>query len=309
MIKYLYVCSAGHSGSTLLDLLIGAHSRVASLGELVHLPKNLALNTPCTCGKPIRECQAWSEVSKVIADRAGIDILKDPYGVHMGFIGSQVAIDHSHQTRRYRSKWRLIHAYLYAVWRSHLPLDSFARPFWEGLRNSYLVYDAVRMAFDVDVVVDSSKHYVRAVGLYKLNPESFRIIMLTRDGRGVFHSGLKRNWSKERSLGAWLNHNARMIPLLREYVAPEHILHVKYEDLVANPRSVLERICDFSGLAYEDAMAGASTKIYHMPNGNPMRFGFSQIKPDMGWMAALTEADLKYFEAKAGALNRKLGYQ
>lgn len=309
MVKYLYVCSAGHSGSTLLDLLVGAHSRVASLGELVHLPKNIALNTPCTCMQPIRECPAWNAVAKVLRDTSAIDIINDPYAIHMGFIGSQVAIDHNHQTRLYKLKWRLIHGYLYAIWRSHLPLAGLARPFWAGLRNSYLVYDAVRKAFNADVVVDSSKHYVRAVGLYKMHPESFRIIMLTRDGRGVFHSGLKRNWSRERSLGAWLNHNARMLPLLRAYVAPEHMLHIKYEDLVADPRTVLSSICDFAGLSFEEAMIKAPTKIYHMPNGNPMRFDFSQIKPDLNWKSALTQDDLIYFESRAGVLNHELGYQ
>ena len=48
-VRVAFICSAGHAGSTLLDLLLGANSAAVSLGEITHLPKNLALNTPCTC--------------------------------------------------------------------------------------------------------------------------------------------------------------------------------------------------------------------------------------------------------------------
>ena len=45
MVDWIYICSAAHLGSTLLDLLLGSHSRVASLGEISKLLKNIALNT------------------------------------------------------------------------------------------------------------------------------------------------------------------------------------------------------------------------------------------------------------------------
>ena len=42
--KYIFICSAGHSGSTLLDMLIGSHGQCESLGEVVLLPMEFALN-------------------------------------------------------------------------------------------------------------------------------------------------------------------------------------------------------------------------------------------------------------------------
>src|SRR5690606_236057 len=39
----VFICSAGHSGSTLLDMLLGTHSRAESLGELVNLPLDIEL--------------------------------------------------------------------------------------------------------------------------------------------------------------------------------------------------------------------------------------------------------------------------
>ncbi len=38
------------------------------------------------------------------------------------------------------------------------------------------------------MVVDSSKFYLKALGVYLRNPQEVRIILLTRDGRGVLGS-------------------------------------------------------------------------------------------------------------------------
>ena len=54
MAKYVYISSAAYSGSTLLDLLLGSHSRIESLGEISFLAQDLAVNNRCTCGTPVR---------------------------------------------------------------------------------------------------------------------------------------------------------------------------------------------------------------------------------------------------------------
>ncbi|MBY0400260.1 sulfotransferase [Myxococcota bacterium] len=71
----LYIIGVGHSGSTLLDLLVGAHSRAFSVGELIALsstgkPGRQAriLADPCSCGAPTKlDCSFWSEVDRRLA--------------------------------------------------------------------------------------------------------------------------------------------------------------------------------------------------------------------------------------------------
>lgn len=69
MAKLLYLCSLPHSGSTLLSLFLGGHSRLISLGgidrsvSLLCDPKEAA-RLECTCGSPALECRYWSEVAK-----------------------------------------------------------------------------------------------------------------------------------------------------------------------------------------------------------------------------------------------------
>lgn len=62
----IYVTCPGHSGSTLLDLMLGAHSRVVSLGELKKLGS--AGVESCSCGSaPVSCCPFWQQVGEQLA--------------------------------------------------------------------------------------------------------------------------------------------------------------------------------------------------------------------------------------------------
>jgi hypothetical protein len=59
------IASAGHSGSTLLDLLLGNHSMVSSAGEM----NRLSLHAPdrvCACGATVTACPYWNQVRGAI---------------------------------------------------------------------------------------------------------------------------------------------------------------------------------------------------------------------------------------------------
>jgi hypothetical protein len=61
----ILIASAGHSGSTLLDLLIGNHPLVASAGEM----NRLTLHAPdrvCACGATVTNCSYWSQVRTAV---------------------------------------------------------------------------------------------------------------------------------------------------------------------------------------------------------------------------------------------------
>jgi len=71
----VYIIGVGHSGSTLLDLLLGSHSRTFSVGELIALSSvgksgrhARVLGMPCDCGAPTKlDCAFWSEVDRRLA--------------------------------------------------------------------------------------------------------------------------------------------------------------------------------------------------------------------------------------------------
>lgn len=58
----IYILSLTASGSTLLDLLLGAHPNIWTTGEAHTLPQQLTENRPCGCGASLIGCEFWQSV-------------------------------------------------------------------------------------------------------------------------------------------------------------------------------------------------------------------------------------------------------
>src|SRR5437868_14942502 len=64
-LKLVYIASSGRSGSTVLELLLGAHSACWTLGEFHVLPWLLRTNVkPCGCGSAVAQCSFWRPVAE-----------------------------------------------------------------------------------------------------------------------------------------------------------------------------------------------------------------------------------------------------
>lgn len=310
MAKYIFICASGHSGSTLLDRLLGAHSKIESLGEISHLPKNLKLNTQCTCGQPVRSCAVWQEVIKLMSSHLGIDIMMNPYALNLGYLTPRVNGDKDYHGLTNKIRKNIFHGLWFVNLRFNIGLLKFVlRPVYNAIKNNFVLYDSVLSVLNANMVVDSSKHYLKATELYINNPNEVRIIHLTRDGRGVYYSALKRNFKPEQVIKGWVNHYNRGISLLSRHVSQKHILRVKYENIATNPRKELGEICKFLEIEYEDKMLNFTGKPQHSTDGNNMRFSkSSKIIYDNVWEEKLSASDKRCFDSIGGDLNRKLGY-
>ena len=58
---YIYITGRGHSGSTILDILLGNSSQIASVGELL-AGLSRADQGACSCGATMSDCGFWREV-------------------------------------------------------------------------------------------------------------------------------------------------------------------------------------------------------------------------------------------------------
>jgi len=84
----LFNVGKGHSGSTILNLVLGRHPQIVSLGEVSTTLNNLEeTNNLCTCGKNKKECPIWSKVLALDANititekyKKLIEIVKEYYG-------------------------------------------------------------------------------------------------------------------------------------------------------------------------------------------------------------------------------------
>lgn len=71
-LKLVCIVSMGHSGSTLLDLLISGHPDVVGVGEVKNLSPAKATGAHCCCGERVWECPFWDRVAEVLSERSGL---------------------------------------------------------------------------------------------------------------------------------------------------------------------------------------------------------------------------------------------
>lgn len=314
-VKYVFICAAARSGSTLLDMSLGAHPMIESLGEANFFNKSIAKNELCSCGLPVTSCPAWVSIIEKIKKEKNIDLVADPYAMRQWDTKMDNSnADFKQQTKLYllSRALRKIVVYLHytPVFGRFIALPSLLR---KGIDNAFYFYDLVRIDRNVNIIVDSSKEIHKAVTAYIQEPESVRLIWLIRDGRGVMysrrHSGVAMAELPDRSIQQWLGYNSRASYMLTSFVKKEHIFKIKYEDFCSDPSFQLEKIFTWLGVP-DDGTLNIGSKQLHIAGGNDgtkARF-LNGIKSDNRWVDGLTADELFLFESMAGDFNRSLGY-
>lgn len=66
-IPLIYIAGSSYSGSTLMDLLLGSHPAVESLGEVKKIPfvqasVHKGAQAKCNCGSTVSECGFWQQI-------------------------------------------------------------------------------------------------------------------------------------------------------------------------------------------------------------------------------------------------------
>lgn len=311
--RYCYICAAARSGSTLLDLLLGGHPAVASLGEFSFINKALALGEACSCARPVTGCPAWAPLLTAVRQERDLNWLAQPYGLSQWDTWAQVDRDASRQTPLYMAgrKCRSLLCDLHFDPR----LPQGLRPalpgrLREGARNTLWLYDRVRESRGRALVVDSSKNVHKALALGELAGARLKVLYLVRDGRGVYCSRRRSRLSRRLSWTGWARFNARALRLLPRALPPGSLMQLHYEDLVNAPEACLRRVCAFLELDFQPGMLDLAAGERHGINGNDTRFQRHRgIQPDTRWRQELPAWELAYFQSRCGALNRALGYE
>jgi hypothetical protein len=312
--RALYICSASRSGSTLTDMLLGGHPDVASLGEVNFLGKAIALGEGCSCNEKVCDCPAWSMVYERIREGQGIDMLANPYAFRLWDARAVNKIDPTHQTRSRllgilaRKVWLETRERLPQELRRNVPLPGRLE---KALSNKSVLYQTILDTWSKSLVVDSSKNAWEVVELYRRWPDRVKVVLLSRDGRGVYLSRRKGGRDPHASVRGWVHYYRRALPLLEASLPSDALYRLRYEDLAADPEHTMRALCDFAGLPYAAEMLDLPHAVRHMVNGNDTRFAPQKgIRLDERWRNELTSEDLGYFTRHGGAaMNRRLGYE
>jgi len=258
--EVVYIASCPHSGSTLLDLVLGAHPRFVGLGELYQLlrPDHVMERTreeECSCGKVMVECDFWAPVLEqllVSADASAADrygLILDAF--HAFFGEDKAPVDSS--------------KYL-------TPLKTVAAVRALDLKVVHLIRDVRAWAV-------SMRQTRRRKGEFALSDlwrkHGFRAFkQLTR--RSVWHY-----------FGVWHDQNRAFQAFLHDADAPA--LQIGYDELCLYPHLVIPQLCAFLGVEPDEAMATPDQSASHSVFGNRMRGQAgkrSRILYDNRWFAS-----------------------
>ena len=75
----IFILSHSHSGSTLLDLMIGSHPQCSSLGEFVHFSEKVTSDKPM-CVVCNSDCEVWQKFIHIHKKRSPFDAAFDAFG-------------------------------------------------------------------------------------------------------------------------------------------------------------------------------------------------------------------------------------
>jgi len=325
VMQLAYILAASHSGSTLLNMLLGSHPQIATIGEMNLSPRAMGDldRYRCSCGQFIRQCPFWRKVGEGMARRGmAFDLAcarTDYRGVESRY--AQRLLTPMHRGRALECI-RDIGLSVSPAWPRQLA---------EAQRRNAALASTVAELSQAQVVVDSSKVGLRLKYLLR-NPQlDVRAIRLIRDGRAVALTyvdpasfadatdpgkragGMGGNRAKERLSIAqaayeWRRSMKEGEQVLR-YLGRSQWTEVRYEELCADPDTTLNRLFTFLCVDPDKRVKDFRSIEQHVV-GNGMRLDrTSEVRLDARWKHVLTAEHLQVFDQVAGVTNRRYGYR
>lgn len=294
-IKVIYIVGIGHSGSTLLDIILSQLPKVTSVGEIINLEHFVNANRLCTCGEKISNCKYWQKVLNT--KKQNITSAKSFNQIHK--IKNCSSFDYlSYMLTPVKNK-------LYSEEKvNYLAL------------NNYYLFEAILKNSEGEIIVDSSKDWQRLLILKQSNLFDMKIIYLFRNGKANIESNKRKALDKNRP--AWeypgpFSQTMKFIKttllirrILRLNFDKQQIFGISYEEFAANPENSINKIISFIGLSGTFNRIAINTKPNHNIGGNRMRFKpIKEIKLIEKWRKNLTSKEKAIFKILGGELINK----
>ena len=300
--KIIYILGGGHSGSTLLDLILGSADEAFSVGELMYVDHYKGYKTEkfhrlvkgrlCTCGEHFDECPFWSKVV---------------------FDGEDNVEKHENLSESFRILINILN-----------PLERWAQARFRisPNRQTYdkIVEQARSIKPDVRFIVDSSKDPRRLYELIQdpeIGPENLQVIHLIRDGRGYIYSYQKPERLEDgRNLRGtidclieWIIVNILSRRIVKKYKLNAFTL--SYDRFAEEPDAYLGRLGKFLGidLEAETALKRIEKTVYHNVHGNPIRRRkIESIRRDTKWESFFSPVKKFFLTVVLHPFNRRWVY-
>lgn len=147
--------------------------------------------------------------------------------------------------------------------------------------------------------VEHTPHNTRAADLWLKYYPYAKFVHIVRDGRGVAASTMNRAWGLKDIVRLSENWNSR-INSIRQLQARlgDNFTEVRYEDLIQFPESTLRRVCEITGLGFQQSMLDNNgiSNLKHL--GGAALIGKKvDISRIHGWKKELKDWEVRHFTA------------
>ncbi len=276
-----FIVGCGRSGTTLLTVMLSSHPELAIPGE--------------TGGFILRFLERFTEYRNLMASVA---TLQQPI--------VEAMIEQLSESHRFRA-WELDRSALISR-----ICESGAGSAEDVIRSCFAQYahQQGKKRFG-----DKTPNHVLSIDeLARAFPESV-FIHLIRDGRDVSLAILEASWGPEDIVEAaiYWKHRVEAGSNSGKELGSERYLEVHYEDLIANPESILRQVSSLIGIDYHPAMLCYSEAVSRQLEMSPVPVEDKSLllPPTAGlrdWRTQMPPEDVQLFELEAGSLLAQLGY-
>ncbi|MCX6800549.1 MAG: sulfotransferase [Candidatus Falkowbacteria bacterium] len=279
--KNIYLGTYPRSGSTLLGMMLGAHSQICHIGESSYWARVKPEETRCCCGTI--GCETLLHIKA--------EILKSsnplaPLHVYYACIMLDVQEKVLGATGELRD-----------VTFDKLGFKNINEALDACLGALDLVATVARQITRKKIIVENLKYPQIAEALLKKYANWWSVVIV-RDPRGVALS-TKKEGEKRGSPNPIKDQIFDLLTLAKRInvlIQKPKTIFVRYEDLCHEPSQVLEKICDFIGIPFETKMLQFKQHKGHLLMGNQMMHDNNEIiREDLRWHTELSEEEKSFF--------------
>jgi hypothetical protein len=313
--KLVYIIAQGHSGSTLLDCILGTHPDFLSSGELCYLNWQIARTMNkissvedqdiCSCGKDFRDCLFWSEVFASLKDKTGHDIISNPRSFDTAFF-NQFSFNNMggfKQGKLNKYFGKISKELLILGYYPYCFVNLFYPKLKRQIKNKWTLYETMAEVGSKNYVIDSSKRFLEALLLYNYKPNNVILVFLHRSIAGLAASSKRLAEKKGKifniqTVKKGKSKFEKRILLIKKNLPGNSFIDIDYEDYVKRPASflnyfseVINASSDFPQQQDDDLYIDPSE--LHLVAGNPMRYkGKQKITIDLRFQKELSKEEL-----------------
>ena len=270
--QVIYLAGMGHSGTTLLGMLLGAQEGVFNLGEVDGYENDYKENRFCTCGEPVQNCSFWTQI---ISEYQEIT-QKSESKYYYDFSKPQEGLDFEERN-------------VYKKWQDRIKgvsIDKIEGSRKKYLRSNNLILTLIAERLGSQFLVDTSKNLTRMAILLKSEKIVVKPVFVVRNAEEIVKGFLKRKpssfldkicFSSLKKILGWRNKLRKIRIFIDRNLKDKNFYIITYREFCSNPIITTKKLCQFLGVNFNlDTLERESGEFFlnnpqHLFTGNKLK--------------------------------------